>query len=173
MQFGSAGAGSGTHVTCLLLNAATGIEVTHVPYRSTAQAMPDMLAGRLDYICEPVQTALPLIEQKTVNAIATLTRERVAVLPDLPTAHEQGLADLDASLWFALFFPKGTADSIVRRLNGALSDALDSPGVRELLSIGLRVATPERRSPDYLARLVASEIEKWAGPIKASGVSMD
>jgi tripartite-type tricarboxylate transporter receptor subunit TctC len=174
MQFGSAGAGSGTHVTCLLLNAAIGIEVTHVPYRSTAQAMPDMLAGRLDYICEPVQTALPLIGQKTVNAIATLTRERVAVLPDLPTAHEQGLADLDASLWFALFFPKGTADAIVRRLNGALSDALDSPGVRERLeSIGLRVATPERRSPDYLARLVASEIEKWAGPIKASGVSMD
>jgi putative tricarboxylic transport membrane protein len=119
--------------------------------------MPDMLAGRLDYICEPVQTALPLIGQKTVNAIATLTRERVAVLPDLPTAHEQGLADLDASLWFALFFPKGTADAIVRRLNGALSDALDSPGVRERLeSIGLRVVTPERRSPDYLARLVAS-----------------
>jgi hypothetical protein len=62
----------------------------------------------------------------------------------------------------------------LRRLNGALSDALDSPGVRERLeSIELRVATPERRNPDYLARLVASEIEKWAGPIKASGVSMD
>jgi tripartite-type tricarboxylate transporter receptor subunit TctC len=110
--------------------------------------------------CEPVQTALPLIGQKTVNAIATLTRERVAVLPDLPTAHEQGLADLDASLWFALFFPKGTADAIVHRLNGALSDALDSPGVRERLeSIGLRVATPERRSPDYTHR-VAREPQK-------------
>ena len=84
MQFGSAGAGSGTHVTCLLLNSSMGIEVTHVPYRTTALAMPDLLAGRIDYICEPVQTALPLIEQKTVKAIATLTRERSPVLPDLP-----------------------------------------------------------------------------------------
>src|SRR5438105_2876513 len=96
MQFGSAGAGSGTHVTCLLLNSSMGIEVTHVPYRTTALAMPDLLAGRIDYICEPVQTALPLIEQKTVKAIATLTRDRSAVLPDLPTAHEQGVADFDA-----------------------------------------------------------------------------
>ena len=76
MQYGSAGAGSGTHITCLLLNTAIGVEVTHVPYRSTAQGMPDLLAGRIDYICEPVQTALPLIEQKSVKALATLTRDR-------------------------------------------------------------------------------------------------
>jgi tripartite-type tricarboxylate transporter receptor subunit TctC len=174
MQYGSAGTGSGTHITCLLLNSSIGIEVTHVPYRSTALAMPDMLAGRIDYLCEPVQTALPFIQQKTVKAIATLTRERAGVLPSLLSAHDQGLADFDASLWFALFFPKGTPNAIVRRLNSALSDALDNPNVRERLeSSGLRIAPPERRSPDYLTKFVASEIVKWAGPIKASGVSMD
>src|SRR5215468_1477950 len=90
MQFGSAGAGSGTHVTCLLLNSAIGIEVTHVPYRSTTLAMPDMIAGRIDYICEPIQTALPLIQSRTVKAIATLNRERSPALANLPSAHEQG-----------------------------------------------------------------------------------
>ena len=174
MQFGSAGAGSGTHITCLLLNAGIGAEVTHVPYRSTALAMPDMLAGRIDYICEPVQTGLPLIQSNAVKAIATLSRERTAVLPNLPTAHEQGLTNFDAPVWFALFLPKGAPNAIVNRLNNALSIALDDPAIRERLEgAGLRVAPVEHRSPDYLAKFVVSEIEKYAAPIKASGVSMD
>ena len=174
LQFGSAGAGSGTHITCLLLNSAIGIEVTHVPYRTTAQGMPDLLAGRIDYICEPLQTALPLIEQKSVKALATTTRERAPVLPNLPTVHEQGLTGFDAPIWFALFLPKGTPEAIVRRLNTALGETLDTPDVRRRLeSTGLRVAPPERRSSEYLAKFVVSEIKKWAAPIKASGVSMD
>jgi tripartite-type tricarboxylate transporter receptor subunit TctC len=136
--------------------------------------MPDMLTGRVDYLCEPVQTALPLIQQKSVKALAALTRDRSAVLPDLLSAHEQGLADFDAPLWFALFVAKATPDTIVRRLNRALSDTLDTPAVRERLEgIGLRVTTPEHRSPEYLGQFVVSEIAKWAGPIKASSVSMD
>jgi tripartite-type tricarboxylate transporter receptor subunit TctC len=174
MQFGSAGAGSGTHITCLLLNSAIGINITHVPYRSTALAMPDMLAGRIDYICEPVQTALPLIQSNTVKAIATLSRERSSSLSNLPSAHEQGLTNFDAPVWFALFLPKGTPNAIVLRLNTALSGALDDPLIRDRLEAsGLRVAPLERRSPEYLAKLVVSEIEKYAAPIKASGVSMD
>jgi len=174
MQFGSAGAGSGTHITCVLVNSAIGIDITHVPYRSTALAMPDMMAGRIDYICEPVQTALPLIQSNTVKAIATLSRERTPPLSSLPTAHEQGLTNFDTPVWYALFGPKGTPSAIVLRLNKALGEALDDPTIRERLEgIGLRVAPPERRSPEYLAKLVVSEIEKYAVPIKASGVSMD
>jgi tripartite-type tricarboxylate transporter receptor subunit TctC len=174
LQYGSGGPGSGTHITCLLLNKAIGIEATHIPYRSTSQAMPDLLAGRIDYLCDPIQTALPGIEQKTVRAIATLSRERTALLPGVPSAHEQGLGNFDASIWFALFFPKDTPDAIVRRLNGVLSTALDTKSVRESLeSNGLRLAAPARRNADYLARFVASEIKKYAGPIKASGASLD
>ena len=174
MQFGSAGAGSGTHVTCLLMNAAIGVSVTHVPYRSTTIAMPDMIAGRIDYICEPIQTALPLIQPGTVKPIATLSRERSRVLANVPSAHEQGLTDFDAPTWFALFLPKGTPEAIVRRLNKALSDALDTPSVRERLEgSGMRVASPEQRSSEYLGKLVVREIEKYSGPIRASGVSMD
>src|SRR5947209_4389209 len=131
LQYGSGGQGSGTHITCLLLNTAIGIEVTHVPYRSTSQAMPDLLAGRIDYLCDPIQTALPGIQQNTVRAIAALSRERTALLPGVPSAHEQGLANFDASIWFALFFPKNTPETIILRLNGVLSTALDTKSVRE------------------------------------------
>src|SRR5262249_49503660 len=103
-----------------------------------------------------------------------LNRERSPALANLPSAHEQGLIDFEAPVWYALFLPRGAPDAIVRRLNKALNDALDTSAVRERLEgIGLRVAVPERRSPEYLARLVVSEIEKYAAPIKASGVSMD
>jgi len=70
--------------------------------------MPDLLAGRIDYLCDPIQTALPGIQQKTVKALATLSRDRAALLSAVPTAHEQGVANFDASIWFALFFPKNT-----------------------------------------------------------------
>ena len=174
LQYGSGGQGSGTHITCLLLNTAIGIEVTHVPYRSTSQAMPDLLAGRIDYLCDPVQTSLPAIQQKTVKAMAALSRERATVLPAVPSAHEQGLANFDASIWFALFSPKDTPATIIRRLNGALGNALDTKSVRERLEAnGLRLAVPSRRSPDYLSRFVASEIKKYAGPIKASGATLE
>jgi tripartite-type tricarboxylate transporter receptor subunit TctC len=174
LQFGSGGQGSGTHITCLLLNTAIGIEVTHVPYRSTSQAMPDLLAGRIDYLCDPIQTSLPAIQEKTVKAMAALSRERATVLPSVPSAQEQGLADFDASIWFALFFPKNTPAIIVRRLNAALGTTLDTKSVRERLEAnGLRIAVPMRRTPDYLSRFVASEIKKYAGPIKASGVTLD
>jgi tripartite-type tricarboxylate transporter receptor subunit TctC len=174
LQYGSGGQGSGTHITCLLLNTAIGIEVTHVPYRSNSQAMPDLLAGRIDYLCDPVQTSLPAIQEKTVKAMAALSRERATVLPAVPSAHEQGLANFDASIWFALFLPKDTPATIIRRLNGALSGTLDTKSVRERLEAnGLRIAVPLRRTPDYLSRFVASEIKKYAGPIKASGATLE
>ncbi|HEY6255497.1 MAG TPA: tripartite tricarboxylate transporter substrate-binding protein [Xanthobacteraceae bacterium] len=174
MQFGSAGTGSGTHLGCVLLNAALGANVTHVPYRGSALAMQDLQGGRIDYMCDVVSTALPQIEGKTVKALAVLNRERANVLPDVPTAQEQGLTDFEAPGWFAFFLPKGTPAPIVARLNRALSDTLDTPPVRERLEgLGMGIPPAARRSPDYLARFVASEIEKWAPPIKAAGISLD
>jgi tripartite-type tricarboxylate transporter receptor subunit TctC len=174
MQLGSGGSGSGVHITCALLNTAIGINVTHVPYRGSGPAMQDLAAGRIDYMCDVIATALPQVEGKTVKAIALLSRDRAAAMPDLPTAHEQGLTDFDAPGWFAFFLPKGTPDPIVRRLNAAMSAAVDSPALRErLANLGMTVVPPERRTPEYLAKFVPAEIAKWSGPIKASGVSMD
>jgi len=174
MQYGSAGAGPATHMTCVLLNTAIGVDVTHVPYRGTGPAMQDLMGGRIDYVCDVISTALPLIRSKSAKAIALLSPRRNPVLPDLATADEQGLAGFDADAWNAFFLPRGTPAPIVRRLAKATSDALDLPWVRERFEgLGLNVPPPERRTPEYLAKLVPSELEKWAAPVKASGASAD
>jgi tripartite-type tricarboxylate transporter receptor subunit TctC len=174
MQFGSAGAGSGPHVTCVLLNSAIGVTVTHVPYRGSAQAEQDLVAGRLDYLCDFIATALPQIRGNTVKAIATLTRERTPLLPDLATAHEQGLTDFDTPGWYALALPAKTPDAVVRRLNRALVESLETPAVRDRLQeLGNTVPPPAQRTPEYFAGFIRSEIAKWAGPIRASGTVLE
>jgi tripartite-type tricarboxylate transporter receptor subunit TctC len=174
MQYGSAGTGSANQLACVLLNAAIGVTVTHVPYRGGEPAMQDLIAGRIDYACNIITTAVPQIEGGLVKPIIITTRERSPLLPDLATAQEQGLKDFEAYTWNAFFMPKGTPDAIVRRLNAATIEAMNTPIVQQRLKdIGATLVAPERRSPEYLGKFVASEIEKWAGPIKASGASAD
>ena len=109
-----------------------------------------------------------------MKAIVPLGPARTSVLPELPTAQEQGLPDLDCSTWSAFAFPKGTPEGIVRRLAGATSEVVETPLVRErFASVGVTVATPERRGPEYLARFIPRELEKWAAPIAASGAIAD
>ena len=174
MQFGSGGAGSASHLACVLLNTALGINVTHVPYRGAAPAMQDLIAGRIDYQCPDTPIAIPQVQSKMVKAIAILTRERSPSLPDQPTAHEQGLTDFDASNWFAVLFPKGAPAAVVEKLHAATLATITTPAVKmRMQEIGADLVTRERSSPDYLQKFVETEIEKWAGPIKASGISMD
>ena len=173
-QYGSGGAGSASHTACVLLNSLIGVSITHVPYRGAAPAMQDLVGGRIDYMCNYISTSLPQIEAGAVKPIALLAPRRSPALPDLATAHEQGLNDFNADVWTAFFLPKGTPSTIVQRLARATSDALDASAVRQRFAdLGLRVARPEERMPEYLAKLVPAEIAKWAGPIKTSGVSMD
>jgi tripartite-type tricarboxylate transporter receptor subunit TctC len=174
LQFGSAGVGSTTHIGAVLFNQAIGVNVLHIPYRGGGPALADLIAGRIDYICNIASTAVPAIEGKTVKGIAMLAPERSPALPDLATAHEQGLPNFEAFTWNAIFLPAGTPAAIVKKLNEAMIEVLDTPAVRERLnSVGLYVPVPQRRSPAYLAGFVKSEIEKWGVPIKASGASVD
>jgi tripartite-type tricarboxylate transporter receptor subunit TctC len=165
MQFGSGGAGSSSHVGCVVLNHLIGINVTHVPYRGSSLATQDLLAGRLDYMCEQLVSSKPQVQAGNVKAIANLSKERSPIMPDLPTAFEQGI-DVQAYAWTALFLPKRSPDAIVQTLH--------TPAIRtRIQEIGSAVVSDERMTPQYLADFVKSEIERWAGPIKASGVSMD
>jgi tripartite-type tricarboxylate transporter receptor subunit TctC len=174
MQYGSAGAGSGTHVCAVLLNVAMGTNITHVPYRGAGPAMQDLIAGRIDFIAEQISTALPQIQGKTVKAIATLGLDRAPGLEDLKTAEELGLKGLDCGSWSSFSFPKGTPQAIVQRLAKASNDAVETPAVRQRFkSLGVTIPTPERRTPEYLTKFVPAEIARWAAPIKASGVSAD
>jgi len=174
MQYGSPGPGTGSHLACALLNAAVGINTTHVPYRGLGLAMNDLLGGRIDYMCPTVSTALAQIEGRLVQAIAILTKGRSAILPDVASAHEQGITAFDAYSWNAIFLPKHVPAPIVRKLHDATMTAMNTPALQERLKeLGATVVSPERRSSDYLRSFVVDEIAKWASPIKASGVSMD
>jgi len=174
MQYGSAGAGSAAHLACLLLNAAIGIKVTHVPYRGGGQAMQDLIAGRIDYQCPFTAIAIPQIEGKLVRGIAILTRGRAPILPMLASAHEQGLTDFEAFAWNAAFLPKGTPSPVIQKLHDAIVASMDTPAVQaRLKEVGADVVAPERRSPEYLQKFVVSEIEKWAAPIKAAGLTAE
>ncbi|MBV8826981.1 MAG: tripartite tricarboxylate transporter substrate binding protein BugD [Bradyrhizobiaceae bacterium] len=173
MQFGSGGAGSASHLACLLVNLAMGIKVTHVPYRGAAPAMQDLIAGRIDYQCPDSPTSVAQIEGGNVKALAVLTAERSGRLPDVPTAREQGL-EVVASNWFAIFCPKGTPAGVVEKLRAAISASMDTPSLQaRMRDIGAELPPPERRTPAYLQTFVAGEIAKWAAPIKQSGAIIE
>jgi tripartite-type tricarboxylate transporter receptor subunit TctC len=172
MQFGSTGVGSGPYLACFLLNAAIGAQVTAVPYRSSAPAFMDMIAGNLDYYCPLAVGAIPFIDNKQVNALAILTAERSSLLPNLPTAKEQGFNVVDGYYWMGFFLPKGTPEPIVSKLNAAINAALDADSVRtRLREVATTVVPPAHRTPAYLQDYLAGEITKWRGIMEASGVT--
>jgi tripartite-type tricarboxylate transporter receptor subunit TctC len=173
MQYASAGTGSAIHLGCALVNMVTGLDIVHVPYRGANPAMQDLMGGRVDYLCDIITTAKPQVEAGTVKPIAILTKERSKVLPNVPTAIEQGF-EVEAYTWNAFFLPKGTPQAIVRKLNHATVEAMKTPAVREKLeSAGLVFVSDDRTTPDYLAKFVQREIVKWAAPIKAGHISVD
>jgi tripartite-type tricarboxylate transporter receptor subunit TctC len=131
LQYGSAGGGSGSHVCAILLDGPIGARITHVPYRGAGPAMQDLIAGRLDYMAEQISTAVQQIDAGTVKGIGVLGPDRVSVLPKLPSAKEAGLGDFDCGAWAALVMPPTRPDAIVRKLNKAAGEAIDTPMVRE------------------------------------------
>jgi tripartite-type tricarboxylate transporter receptor subunit TctC len=170
MSFGSAGVGSASHLGCVMLQRAMGTTIPHLPYRGTGPAMQDLIAGRLDFLCDIAVTAVPNIKGGGVKALANLSAQRSAVLPDLPTAGERGLPTVEAYTWVALFAPKGTPAPIVAKLQAATVAAMNGPGLLEQLAgVAATLVPPERRSSEYLGRFVKSEFEKWGDAIRAGG----
>jgi tripartite-type tricarboxylate transporter receptor subunit TctC len=172
MQFGSAGVGAGTHLPCVLLNVAMGVEVTHIPYRGEGPALQDLIGGRIDYMCNTIQTGVVQVKAGHIKGIAVMAAKRSAAMPELATTGEQKLAGVEASVWNALFFPKGTPNAIVQKMAKAVNDMLDDPKVRKRLEdLGLEIVPPERRGPAYLAKFVPEEIERWGKVVKAAHIT--
>jgi len=172
MQFGSAGVGGSPHLACSQFLNAVGVSVTHVPYRSSAAGIQDLMAGHIDFYCPIAVGAMRLIETGKIKALAILTEERSPLIPDLPTAKEQGINVTDGYYWMGYFLPKGAPEAAVNKLNHAVNVALDTPSVQE--NLRKVVTTPvarERRTPAYLKGFVESEINKWAATVKASGIT--
>jgi tripartite-type tricarboxylate transporter receptor subunit TctC len=174
LQYGSAGVGSGTHIPCARLNLALGVNVTHVPYRGAGPVMQDLIAGRIDYFCDTIQTGAVQAKAGTVKGIAVMAPKRLPIIADLATTGEQGLANVEATAWNGFFFPKGTPDPIVRKLNRVMNEMIEDPAIRKRLEdFGLDIIPREQRTPEYLAKFVGEEIDRWGKVIKAAGISLD
>src|ERR1700722_14604663 len=131
--FWSAGVGSASHLGCAMLEHAIGAQFLHVPYRGTGPAMQDLLAGRIDFICDIAVTAVESIKSGTVKGIANLSSSRSPALPDLPTMAEKGYPAVAASTWAALFVPAHTPSDVVEKLNASAVAAMNSPGMAQRL----------------------------------------
>jgi tripartite-type tricarboxylate transporter receptor subunit TctC len=169
LNMGHAGVGSVSYVGCLLLNSAIGIKPTLVPFTGTAPAMNAILAGQVDYDCDPVLGPLPHVRAGTARALAIAAKKRSPLLPEVPTSGEQGMPQFDMAPFYAVFAPKGTPKEIVDKLADALSKGLDEEAVRKRLeSLGAEIAEPSRRGPKALGALVHSEIARLTPILKAA-----
>jgi tripartite-type tricarboxylate transporter receptor subunit TctC len=161
LNMGHAGVGSVSYLGCLLLNNAIGIHPTLVPFTGTAPVMNAILAGNVDYDCDPVLGPLPHIRAGTVKALAIAAKKRSPLLPDVPTSYEQGMPEFDCAPFYAVFAPKGTPKAVIDRLADALNKGLDEPAVKKrLFDLGAIIPEPEERGPKALAALVHKEIER-------------
>jgi len=169
LNMGHAGVGSVSYVGCLLLNSTIGIKPTMVPFTGTAPVMNAILAGQVDYDCDPVLGPLPHVKAGTAKALAIASKKRSPLLPDVPTSAEQGIPEFDCAPFYAVFAPKGTPKAIVDKLAEALNKGLDEEAVRtRLASLGADIAEPSRRGPKALAELVHSEITRLTPILKAA-----
>jgi tripartite-type tricarboxylate transporter receptor subunit TctC len=145
LSYGSAGSGSSTHTVPELFKLAARVDVTHVPYRGSAPALNDLVAGNVQIMLDQIPSAIGQIQGGRVRALAVTGARRSPLLPDVPTVAEIGLAEAQATSWGAVMAPGGTAAPIIMRVNGAIRDALAQPAVRERLAAAGRMACPRRR----------------------------
>ena len=174
MQYSSAGVGSGTHLPCALLNFTLGVDITHVPYRGEGPALQDVIAGRIDYMCNTMQSGAAQAKQGAVKAIAVMAKRRAAVVPDVPTTGEQGLPSVEAVVWNGFFLPKGTPQPIVQKLYKAVEAMLARPDMRKRMEdLGLEIEAPEQRTPQAFAAFLKEDVERWGKVITKAGIHMD
>lgn len=160
------GIGSSSHMACLLFNAAAGVTALPIAYRGTGPAMNDVMGGYVDYFCEQAVSVTGQILSGSVKAYAVGADQRLAKLPDLPTAKEAGL-DFKMDIWAGVFAPKGTPAPIVKKLAAAINDALDDPTiVKRLADLGGSIQPKAQRTPEKFAAFVKAEVARWSPILK-------
>jgi tripartite-type tricarboxylate transporter receptor subunit TctC len=171
---GTAGAGSGSHIAGLYFENATGIKLQYVPYRGTAPALNDLVAGQIDIIIDQTSNSISQVRAGTIRAYAVTDDKRVESASDIPTTDEAGLSGFHMTLWSGLWVPKGTPKEVVAKLNGAAVEAMNDPAVRKKFEdLGLQMPAPDELLPDALGAWQKAEIAKWWPMIKAADVKVD
>jgi tripartite-type tricarboxylate transporter receptor subunit TctC len=171
LTFGSSGSGTSIHLSGELFNTMAGVQMQHIPYKGRAQAVPDLLGGRITMIFDNMPSALPLVKSGDVRAIAVTSATRSPAAPSIPTMAESGLPGFEATSWFALMAPAGLPKDVLARINAETVRVMSLPDVREkLTALGLDVAPG---SPEALNTLIQTETIKWAKVVKESGARLD
>jgi tripartite-type tricarboxylate transporter receptor subunit TctC len=171
---GTAGAGSGSHIAGLYFENVTGIKLQYVPYRGTAPALTDLVAGQIDLIVDQTSNSIAQIRAGTIRAYAVTDDKRVESAPDIPTTDEAGLSGFHMTLWSGLWAPKGTPKDVVSKLNDAVVDAMNDPAVRKKFEeMGLQMPPKDQLSPEALGAWQQAEIAKWWPMIKAANVKVE
>jgi tripartite-type tricarboxylate transporter receptor subunit TctC len=168
---GTAGHGSGSHVSGVYFQSITGTKFQFVPYRGAGPAMQDLVAGQIDIMIDQAANSIPQVRAGTIKAYAVTAKTRLAAAPDIPTVDEAGVPGLHISIWHALWMPKGTPKDIIAKLNDAVVDALADAGVRKRLAdLGQEIPPREDQNPQTLAAYHKAEIEKWWPILKAANI---
>jgi tripartite-type tricarboxylate transporter receptor subunit TctC len=172
LRFGSSGNGTSIHLAGEMFKAATGVEIEHVPYRGSAPAQTDLLAGRIELMFELLPGTIGQIRAGGVRPIAVASRARMAALPDVPTFTEAGVPGFVTGAWFGVFAPAGTPDPIVRRVAAAMAE-MTGPNGSLLQRLGELGAEPLTATPEEFSAFIVSETARWADVVKRSGARLD
>jgi tripartite-type tricarboxylate transporter receptor subunit TctC len=169
IAIGSAGSGSGTHMTGELLKLRAGIDLTHVPYKSVGPAMADVVAGQIQSTISTPPTSLPLAKAGRLKILAAAAPKRSPLLPEVTTFAENGIPDVNVSNWYSVMSVGGTPQPVIKRLHAEIHRAIASPETRErLANAGLE---PAPNTPEQFRAMLAAEIKRWIGVVKDAGIA--
>jgi tripartite-type tricarboxylate transporter receptor subunit TctC len=171
---GTGGVGSPPHISGVFFQKMTGTQFQFVPYRGTAPAMRDLLAGQIDIMIDQASNVLPQLSSGTIKAFAVTSKERLPSAPDVPTVDEAGLPGLHVSVWHGLWAPKGTPADVIAKLNGAVAKSLGEQGTKEkLAALGQDIPPADQLTPQALGAFQKAEIEKWWPIVKEAGIKAE
>jgi tripartite-type tricarboxylate transporter receptor subunit TctC len=169
LTYGSSGTGAASHLSAELLKSLAGIDMLHVPYKGTGQAVTDLLAGQIDVLFAPAQTVMPHVQSGRLKALAVTSARRATALPQLPTAAESGLPAYESVGWFGLLAPAATSRDVVARISADANKVLADADTREkLLGLG---AEPSGNSPEEFGRYIRADQAKWSKLMRERGIT--
>ena len=171
LSYGSAGNGNVTHLAAYQFVRAQGIVATHVPYKGSAPADVDLVAGQIQFMTDTINSVMSFVKDKRIKLLAVTTAKRMALFPEVPTLAETVMPGFDAGAWQGLMVPAGTPAAVVQRLNAEVDKALKSADVRARLAV--QGAEPLGSTPEEYGAYLRKELGRWAGVVKASGVTLE
>jgi len=169
LSFGSSGIGAASHLAGELFKSMAGVDMLHVPYKGTGQAVTDLLGGQIDVMFGPAETVMPHVKAGKLRALAVTSARRFAVLPDLPTVAESGVPGYSAVGWFGLFAPAGTPKDLVAKISADAGKVMNDPEVKKAMVTAGAEASPD--TPEEFGRFVHSEMDKWTKLMKERGIT--